>query len=161
MKKKHIIIIILAVLVLAGLFTIYKLPVKDSEAIDLDSDVTIIINSTGLNYIDGKAYPKIDTKMYSVKKDSEQHKKIKEIIGNTKLYRKKESSVNRISPGGASVYIDLMFEGVTVTFRDDGFILIDDKYYGTNRFGKSDNDIYTTLSEYIQTHCTAICINNS
>lgn len=60
MKKKHIIIIILAVLVLAGLFTIYKLPVKDSEAIDLDSDVTIIINSTGLNYIDGKAYPKID-----------------------------------------------------------------------------------------------------
>ena len=117
MKKKHIIIIILAVLVLAGLFTIYKLPVKDSEAIDLDSDVTIIINSTGLNYIDGKAYPKIDTKMYSVKKDSEQHKKIKEIIGNTKLYRKKESSVNRISPGGASVYIDLMFEGVTVTFR--------------------------------------------
>ena len=105
MKKKHIIIIILAVLVLAGLFTIYKLPVKDSEAIDLDSDVTIIINSTGLNYIDGKAYPKIDTKMYSVKKDSEQHKKIKEIIGNTKLYRKKESSVNRISPGGASVYI--------------------------------------------------------
>lgn len=38
MKKKHIIIIILAVLVLAGLFTIYKLPVKDSEAIDLDSD---------------------------------------------------------------------------------------------------------------------------
>lgn len=89
MKKKHIIIIILAVLVLAGLFTIYKLPVKDSEAIDLDSDVTIIISSTGLQYIDGKAYPKIDTKMYSVKKDSEQHKKIKEIIGNTKLYRKK------------------------------------------------------------------------
>ena len=149
MKKKHIIIIILAVLVLAGLFTIYKLPVKDSEAIDLDSDVTIIINSTGLNYIDGKAYPKIDTKMYSVKK-------IKEIIGNTKLYRKKESSVNRISPGGASVYINLMFEGATVTFREDGFILIDDKYYGTSRFGKSDNDIYTTLSEYIQTHCTAI-----
>ena len=156
MKKKHIIIIILAVLVLAGLFTIYKLPVKDSEAIDLDSDVSIVISSTGLQYIDGKAYPKIDTKMYSVKKDSEQHKKIKEIIGNTKLYRKKESSVNRISPGGASVYINLMFEGVTVTFREDGFILIDDKYYGTSRFGKSDNDIYTTLSEYIQTHCTAI-----
>ena len=75
MKKKHIIIIILAVLVLAGLFTIYKLPVKDSEAIDLDSDVTIIISSTGLQYIDGKAYPKIDTKMYSVKKDSEQPEK--------------------------------------------------------------------------------------
>ena len=98
MKKKHIIIIILAVLVLAGLFTIYKLPVKDSEAIDLDSDVTIIINSTGLQYIDGKAYPKIDTKMYSVKKDSEQHKKIKEIIGNTKLYRKKESTIRSHLP---------------------------------------------------------------
>lgn len=94
--------------------------------------------------------------MYSVKKDSEQHKKIKEIIGNTKLYRKKESSVNRISPGGASAYINLMFDGVTITFREDGFILFDDKYYGTSRFGKSDNDIYTTLSEYIQTHCTAI-----
>lgn len=80
MKKKHIIIIILAVLVLAGLFTIYKLPVKDSEAIDLDSDVTIIINSTGLNYIDGKAYPKIDTKMYSVKRTANNIKRLKKLL---------------------------------------------------------------------------------
>ena len=39
MKKKRIIIIILAVLVLAGLFAIYKLPVTDSEKINFINDV--------------------------------------------------------------------------------------------------------------------------
>lgn len=155
MKKKHTLIaVILIVLVAAAAFLAYRIPIKKLENIDMDSDVHIYVyhsyyENKGENE---KVNPIDEVTTYLVKKDSEELKNIRSIIGKGNLYRKKKSYIDKISPTGGTDYsIVLNFDNAFIEVRDDGIILIDEKVYGTKRFGKSSNEIFKALFEYVST----------
>lgn len=157
-KKTFIPIIITVIIVVAALFLIYKLPIKDTGDINLDGDIKVIEFISKVKYIDGKAYPDDDTKIYYFAEDSEEAKQIREMISEYKLHRRSKFYKNKYGDSDGEYSITVEFDSVDITLCENGSIRIDNKLYTTNRFGEGQNELQNKVYEFLKTQKEGVII---